>query len=376
MKPDNTKYIILEVATIKFYCYGCLIKKTLDFSVRNLYITNPEISINMKFTLCFLAMCIGVALAVEESVHWTNYKARYNKVYKSADEEAVRLAVFNMNLNKINQHNAEAQKGMHTFTVRMNKFGDLTSREFRSIVNGFKPSLKLNFIKPTNVFNANTSVQIPDSVDWRTQGYVTPIKDQGQCGSCWAFSSTGSLEGQHFKSSGKLVSLSEQNLVDCSQKYGNMGCDGGLMDQAFTYIKDNKGIDTEASYAYKAVDQKCKFNAANVGATDNGFTDVKSQDENALQQAIATVGPISVAIDASQDSFQFYSSGVYYEPACSSTELDHGVLAVGYGASGNSQYYIVKNSWGTDWGNAGYIQMSRNKKNNCGIATMASYPIV
>ena len=253
-----------------------------------------------------------------------------------------------------------------------------------------------SFMMPSNV-------EIPDSVDWRTQGYVTPIKDQGQCGSCWAFSAVASLEGQHFKKAGTLVSLSEQNLVDCSQKQGNQGCNGGLMDQAFTYIKVNKGIDTEDSYKYVArvnnyilwkifsfafnfiininyfllKDEKCKFKAASVGATDTGFTDIDSGDETALATAIATVGPISVAIDASQSSFQFYSSGIYSDPDCSSTELDHGVTAVGYGTQGaGKDFYIVKNSWGTSWGDKGYIMIARNTNNMCGIATMSSYPMV
>jgi len=203
---------------------------------------------------------------------------------------------------------------------------------------------------------------------------VTPVKNQGQCGSCWAFSTTGSLEGAWAISKGKLVSLSEQNLVDCSSSYGNDGCDGGLMDQAFDYIIANKGIDTEDSYKYTARDGNCKFNKNTIGATLTKYTDVTAQSETALQSAIMKQ-PISVAIDASHSSFQFYSSGVYFESRCSATQLDHGVTAVGYGTS-SSAYYIVKNSWGTDWGMQGYILMSRNKNNNCGIATMSCYPIV
>jgi len=300
-------------------------------------------------------------------------KKVHGKVYETLEADQARFGIWKSNLDYIKKHNAEPK---HTFKLAMNKFGDLTSSEFGRMFNGFNATQKLSLAKPGKVLEYNPNVQVPDSIDWRNQGYVTPVKDQGQCGSCWAFSTTGSLEGQHFKSTGQLVSLSEQNLVDCSRAQGNMGCNGGLMDQAFTYIKINNGIDTESSYPYEAVDQDCKFMSSDVGATDTGFTDVKSKDEDALKQAVGTVGPVSVAIDASHASFQFYHSGIYHEATCSQTRLDHGVLAVGYGTTGSSDFWIVKNSWSSTWGDSGYIKMSRNKKNNCGIATAASYPTV
>jgi cathepsin L len=256
----------------------------------------------------------------------------------------------------------------------MNKFGDLTNKEFVEMVNGLSiPSTTSNdhqtFLPPLNF-------DLPTSVDWRKKGYVTGIKDQGQCGSCWAFSAVGSLEGQWFRKTGKLISLSEQNLVDCSTTEGNEGCDGGWMDWAFTYIK-KQGIESEKAYPYVAEDQDCAYDPKKKVASDTGFVDIAAMNETALQTAIASVGPISVAIDASADSFQLYASGVYNEPACSTTELDHGVLAVGYDTDATGgDYYIVKNSWGTSWGMQGYIWMSRNKDNQCGIATKSSYPSV
>merc|ERR1712121_33566 len=193
--------------------------------------------------------------------------------------------------------------------------------------------------------NIKELLGMPATVDWRKHGYVTPVKDQKQCGSCWAFSATGSLEGQTFKKTGKLVSLSEQNLVDCSFPEGNEGCEGGFSSEAYRYINSNGGVDTEASYPYLAVNGKCMYNSSNVGATVTGCTQIESMSEAKLKTAVASVGPISVAIDAGHQSFQLYEEGVYYEPECSQTILDHGVLAVGYGTeSDGTDYWLVKNS--------------------------------
>jgi cathepsin L len=317
---------------------------------------------------------VGVALSFrvvfDQSLneHWEAYKVKFNKDYSQDDEQARRI-IWEENIKRITQHNLRQDLGLHSYRLGLNHFADMTNDEFRARSNGLRVNAHPSVIK-------RHVSGLPSSVDWRTKGYVTGVKDQAQCGSCWAFSTTGSVEGAHFKATGKLVSLSEQNLVDCSGAEGNMGCGGGLMDYAFEYIIKNKGIDTEKSYPYTAEDGTCHFKANAIGATISSFMDVTSGDESALQEAVATVGPVSVGIDASSYSFQLYSSGVYDEPNCSSSQLDHGVLAVGYDTSSDGQdYWIVKNSWGSSWGQQGYIWMSRNKDNQCGIATAASYPI-
>jgi cathepsin L len=288
---------------------------------------------------------------------------KYHKSY-GHDEFQYRYSVFKKNLDFITQH-AQTQ---HTYTVKMNKFGDLTNLEFSKIFLGFRgPSYSPKF-EPT------VPGAYPDSLDWNAKGYVTPIKNQGQCGSCWSFSTTGSMEGCHMKTTGQLVSLSEQNLMDCSTPQGNQGCNGGLMTAAFAYIMTNGGIDTEASYPYTAMDGTCQFSTANIGSLLSIYENVTSGSEADLQAKV-NVGPTSVAMDASQDSFQFYSSGIYSDPACSSVNLDHGVLATGWGVDNTgADYWIVKNSWGTDWGLDGFFWMARNDNNMCGIATMASLP--
>ena len=293
------------------------------------------------------------------------------------EEEKFRLKVFMENKQRIAKHNSRYQLGHHAYKLEMNHYGDMLPSEFGRMMNGYRYEMKTSSNLLGATFITPAHIQAPKNVDWRTKGAVTPVKNQGQCGSCWSFSATGALEGQNFRKTGKLVSLSEQNLIDCSVSYGNHGCNGGLMDFAFKYIKENGGIDTEESYPYEGEDDTCRYSKKNRGATDVGFVDIPQGDEEALKAALASVGPVSIAIDASQPSFQFYSEGVYDEPNCSPENLDHGVLAVGYGTdSEGKDYWLVKNSWGEEWGDQGYIKMARNKNNMCGVASAASYPQV
>ncbi|KAL3882291.1 hypothetical protein ACJMK2_028653 [Sinanodonta woodiana] len=306
---------------------------------------------------------------------WDFFKEKYNKLYKSTEEDAYRQSVFAENMKKIEIHNQKYKQGETSYWLGMNHFADLTAEEFKALNNGCLKR-RVNLTDTTcSTFLPPHNMVLPNTVDWREKGYVTPVKNQLQCGSCWAFSTTGSLEGQYFSKTGTLVSFSEQQLVDCSTAFGNNGCEGGLMDRAFEYVKQF-GIETEEDYPYTATEGTCNYDASKVVTKDTGCVDIESGSESALQQTVATIGPISVAIDASQVSFQYYSGGVYNDHECSSTKLDHGVLVVGYGTDGGQDYWLVKNSWGDGWGENGYIRMARNNGNMCGIATLASYPLM
>jgi len=330
---------------------------------------------NLYIVFTLLVSTVWAIDITQEEIdkQFSEFKTSFNRFYGSLDEELKARTVFEANYKRIVEHNLEADTGIHTFRLGVNQFADKTNDEFRRQMNGFRHE-KRSF--GTVIYRANDTKDLPSSVDWRTKGVVTPVKNQKQCGSCWAFSAVASIEGQHALNTKRLVSLSEQNLVDCSTAEGNEGCNGGLMDQAFEYVIKNKGIDTEQSYPYEGIDEKCHFKRRTVGADITGFKDIESGSESALQSAVATVGPISVAIDASSFGFQFYKTGVYYDTECGNQQqnLDHGVTAVGYGVLDGKQYWLVKNSWDVTWGNKGYILMTRNKGNQCGIATDASFP--
>ncbi|XP_059163605.1 procathepsin L-like [Physella acuta] len=325
--------------------------------------------------LTLVAVVVSVCLvtgSVEKD--WAKFKAKYRKNY-TGTEDGMRMNVWQRSHKTISDHNKMYARGQRSYFLKANKYSDLTNEEFTALLKGLGQNTSLPAARGRTSSRALTA-SLPAAVDWRKQGFVTAVKDQGQCGSCWAFSATGAIEGQLFNTTGKLISLSESNLVDCSRPWGNLGCSGGFMTQAFQYVIDNKGIATQASYPYVARDRTCAFSRATVGARIKSFVNVARGSESALMQAVATVGPVSVAIDSSRDSFRLYGGGIYDDVTCSSNRLDHAVLAVGYDTSAGKDYWIVKNSWGKTWGQSGYIFMSRNKNNQCGIASLASYPLM
>jgi C1A family cysteine protease len=322
--------------------------------------------------------------ALSESDNWkpfAEFMERFNKRYDSVEEMESRFHIFVDNMRTINIHNAMASF-TGNFTMEVNTFADLTAAEFKEqYIGGYTTSSSTNSQvgSPCKTVS-DTGKSIPVSIDWRTKGAVTPVKDQGQCGSCWSFSATGAMEGAWFISKGNLVSLSEQQLVDCSKRYGNLGCNGGIMDNAFEYAMDN-AMCTEAQYPYVSGTTKtsgsCSSNCAGTVRL-SGCVDIVANNQVALAEAVAA-RPVSIAIEADTRVFQFYSGGVITGSSCG-TNLDHGVLIVGYGSENGQDYWLVKNSWGTSWGEAGYVKIGRSSSTSdagvCGIAMEASYPVV
>jgi len=296
--------------------------------------------------LCFIAYC---SCLINLS-NWENFKAYYGRDYKTPSEERTRYAIFQSTLKYIREFNSEG----HSFTLGVNQFSDMTNEEYREYLGS-----PITVVEPF----INESVVNFGDIDWRQKGAVTGVKDQGQCGSCWCFGTVGCAEGAHVVKGNSLVSLSEQQVLDCTTQNNN-GCNGGDPRSACSYVI-KAGLESEATYPYHPQKGSCKYNAASVVAKYSSMVSVTAYSETDLQNKVTQYGPAEIAIDASHSSFQSYRNGIYYEPACSQTNLDHAVTCVGFAAS----YYIVKNSWGTGWGMQGYIEMSKGRNNNCGVAS-------
>ncbi|XP_073995855.1 procathepsin L-like isoform X2 [Rhodnius prolixus] len=283
------------------------------------------------------------------------------------------MQIYFRNKDFIYDYNILNLKGITSQSLRLNQYGEMYPSEFRAIVSSFNRSLRTEVLSH-EIFKIPSSFDIPDSIDWRDKGAVNEVKDQGQCGACWAFSAIGAIESQYFMKTGKLITLSEQNLIDCSLEYGNSGCKSGTMNGAFKYINKSEGINTEEAYPYEARENSgCKHKIEDA-IKIKGYVDIPEGDENALKAAVAFVGPISAAMDARQLSFQFYASGIYHEPKCDPIFINRGVLIVGYGTEKDLDYWLVKNSCSSIWGEGGYMKVARNRRNHCGIASTASYP--
>ena len=309
-----------------------------------------------------LAAFIGLASAWEAEQHFKfqQYLSEHGKSYRTVEEYEYRLENFMKKDAFINWHNASGE----SYTVGHNKFSDWADWEYKNILtHSPMPEHEKNYV---DLPEANAT-----PIDWRSKGAVTPVKDQGQCGSCWSFSATGALEGAHKIKTGTLKSFSEQELVDCST--ANYGCNGGWQYKAFKYWQTNYA-ELETSYPYTARDGACKYSSTQHTTTkDGGYANVQGSNVSAMKTALAQQ-PLSVSVDAESNGFGYYKSGIYSSSTCG-TSLDHATLVVGWGSSNGQEYWIMKNSWGTSWGEKGYMRLAiQDGAGICGIQKEPLYP--
>ncbi|XP_067687211.1 cathepsin L-like proteinase isoform X2 [Haliotis asinina] len=335
-----------------------------------------------------MAVTLSFACATDVSLdeRWVEFKLKNNREYKG-DVEVVRRSLWERKVKDIERHNREADQGQETYWMQETQWDDMTYDEFTAYHHGedvdFNSAHRVKranrngtgdcfneevWASSANPYAYNTSDGLPDRVDWSQKGYVTSVKNQGRCGSCWAFAAVGALEGQQYKKNKKSVNLSPQYLVDCSSPQGNRGCSGGLPTKAYAYVI-LKGIATDKSYPYRGVAGACKSRSSiTIGLNIKGFKTLRSDAK--LKNALAYIGPISVGIQTGP-RMQSYKRGVFND--CSG-DVNHAVLVVGYTTHNNVPVWKVKNSWGPGWGEGGYFYLPRNKENACMISQFASYP--
>uniref|UniRef100_G3VG72 Uncharacterized protein n=1 Tax=Sarcophilus harrisii TaxID=9305 RepID=G3VG72_SARHA len=344
----------------------------------------------MRLLFCLISLCGAFSYCFstrnpELDSEWELFKSTYEKNY-TEKEESFRKQVWEKNMKFINDQNLLYKEGKLSYYLGMNNLGDLTDKEFKIMLN---PSMLQRVRRDTTTKNFSIFSHLPKSVDWREKGFITPVRQQGRCGSCWAFSATGAVEGQLFLKTGKLVELSKQNLIDCSKF---QGCHGGTVTSAFKYIKKNEGIVSEECYPYVAKKNSlCSYRSECAAVKIRDYVVLPYGNEEILMEAVAIVGPVSVSLNA-QKSLHFYKGGIYVEPKCKPRYTNHALLLVGYGYKEGTKdkksrleeenqyeetkFWILKNSWGVNWGKKGYVYIAKDKNNHCGVATRAIYPIL
>ncbi|XP_019865917.1 procathepsin L isoform X2 [Aethina tumida] len=334
----------------------------------------------MRWELIFLTLFVPFFFApwsicqfVEEDLDklWQQFKEKFNKTYSGFHDTSKRAA-WEDNVRKIRKHNEEAAQGHHSYFIKENHLSDLSPKIYLQKMVKLTKSIHRKTPHENLIGDIYHHMHdLPEEINWVEKGFRTPVYNQKDCGSCYAFSVALTIQGQVFKQTKQLVPLSEQQIIDCSVKSGNYGCGGGSLRNTLKYLDNSGGLMAYSDYPYKAKQQTCKFDKSRTIANVSSWAILPARDEKALEIAIAKIGPIAASINASPRTFQLYHKGIYDDPLCSSNVVNHAMLIVGY----TKDAWILKNWWGNHWGEDGYMRLKRHK-NRCGVANYAAYAIV